>query len=86
MTKLERLKQIEEQEGIDFIARFACLMEAVEMTCEKAEELGINPETSNLWIKPLVFQRYIDERYKDMKHRISDFTQGKEDIKDRSME
>ena len=77
--KTDRLKQLEQEYGIDFLARFACLIEAVNLTCDKAEQLGMDTETSSLWIKPIAFHHYIDERQKDMKYNIEMFLKG-EDI------
>ena len=55
---------------VNFLARFACLYEGVNMACDKAEQLGMNPLKSTAWIKPLAFQKYINEREKDMKYQI----------------
>ena len=76
--KLERLKQLEQEYGIEFLARFACLIEAVNLTCDKAEQLGMSTETSNLWIKPIAFHHYIDERQKDMRYNIEQYLKGDE--------
>lgn len=54
----------------DFIARLACLIEGVNLACNKAEQLGVNPDSSSNWIKPLAFQKYIEEREKDMKYQV----------------
>ena len=56
--------------SVDFLARFACLHEAVNIACGKAEELGIDPDKSSMWIKPLAFHKYIKEREKDMKYQV----------------
>ena len=72
--KSERL----EDHNIDFIARFACLMYGVNVAAEFAESRGIDTEKSNIWIKPIVFQKYIDERYEDMKFNIKKSIEGKE--------
>jgi|APFre7841882654_1041346.scaffolds.fasta_scaffold00275_2 hypothetical protein len=56
--------------AVDFLARFACLYEAVNIACDKAEQLGIDPDKSSMWIKPLAFQKYIKEREKDMRYQI----------------
>jgi hypothetical protein len=72
-NKIDRIKQLRDEEGIDFVSRFACLMEAVNITCDKAEELGMDTEVSSLWIKPIAFQKYVDERHKDMKSKVVDY-------------
>lgn len=56
--------------GIDYLSRLGCLIEAVNISCDKAEQLGIDPSKSSIWIKPLAFQKYIEEREKDMKYQI----------------
>ncbi len=66
---MEKDKVLSEH-GIYFLSRFGCLIEAVNLAWSKAEQLGINPETSSSWIKPLAFHKYIDEREKDMKYHI----------------
>jgi hypothetical protein len=68
--------EIDYRNNVDFLARFACLYEAVNMTCDKAEQLGINPSKSSDWIKPLAFQKYIKERERDMKYQINNFVNG----------
>mgnify|MGYP003969375813 FL=1 len=65
-----RGKQVLEENDIDYLARFACLMVGVNVAADAAERLGMDPEKNNKWIKPMVFQKYIDERYEDMKFNI----------------
>ena len=60
----------EEYNNVDFLARFACLYEGVNIACNKAEQLGIDTNKSTEWIKPLAFQKYIKEREKDMKYQV----------------
>lgn len=71
---------IKEQEidynNVDFLARFACLYEGVNIACDKAEQLGIDPNKSASWIKPLAFQKYIKEREKDMKYQVEMWFRG----------
>ena len=55
---------------IDELTRWACLLEGVEKVAEKYEELNESMETDD-WIKPLAFQKYIDERYHSMKHDLT---------------
>ena len=59
-----------EEYGIDFVARFACLYEGVNTACDRAERLGYDTQTSNVWCKPTALQKYVSERYLDMKHEI----------------
>jgi|TARA_R100001594_G_scaffold132138_1_gene172177 hypothetical protein len=50
----------------DELVRWACLIEALEVVGGKED---IDIESSN-WIKPLAFQKYIDERFHSMKHDL----------------
>ena len=56
--------------GIDELTRWACLIEGVEQVSNKCEELGYGRDNVE-WIKPLAFQKYIDERFHSMKHELS---------------
>jgi hypothetical protein len=68
------------ENDIDYLARFACLMVGVNVAADAAERLGMNPDKNNKWIKPMVFQKYIDERYEDMKFNIKrGVLEGRED-------
>jgi hypothetical protein len=67
---------IEEEYGLDFLARFACLYEGVNVACARAEKLGYDTEKSNVWIKPTALQKYINERYLDMKYDMSLYKRG----------
>jgi hypothetical protein len=49
----------------DTFARWCCLMEAFYIIDKKAEELNINL-TDNEWVKPLAFEKYIDQRFESM--------------------
>jgi hypothetical protein len=55
---------------IDELTRWACLIEGVESVASKCQELGV-PTESDEWIKPLAFQKYIDERFHSMKHDLT---------------
>jgi hypothetical protein len=50
----------------DELVRWACLIEALEVVSGR-EDIDIE---SNKWIKPLAFQKYIDERFHSMKHDL----------------
>jgi len=50
----------------DELVRWACLIEALEVVGGK-EDVNID---SDKWIKPLAFQRYIDERFHSMRHDL----------------
>jgi hypothetical protein len=62
---------------VNFLARFACLYEGVNIACDKAEQLGIDPDKSTSWIKPLAFQKYIKDRERDMKYQIEHWNKNK---------
>lgn len=76
--KKENLKKMEVND-LDFVARFACLMYGVNVAAAHAEKCGIDTEKNSSWIKPIVFQKYIDERFEDMKFNIKQSIRGKED-------
>ena len=50
----------------DELVRWACLIEALEVVSGQ-DNIDIE---SNKWIKPLAFQKYIDERFHSMKHDL----------------
>jgi hypothetical protein len=51
--------------GFNEFVRWACLIEALEVVGKKNEDLD-----NNTWIKPLAFQKYIQERFHSMKHDL----------------
>lgn len=63
-------KTKEEKLTIDCYARWLCLMEAIYIVCKKADELGVHTDKDMAWIKPISFQKYMDERFVSMKHEI----------------
>lgn len=68
-----------EQDNLDFVARFACLMYGVNVAADAAERMGIDTERDSTWIKPIFFQKYIEERYEDMKYNIDKSLKGGDD-------
>ena len=50
----------------DELVRWCCLVEALEVVDNK-EDVNLD---SDRWIKPLAFQKYIDERFHSMKHDL----------------
>tara|TARA_R100000664_G_C2674998_1_gene85424 strand:+ start:165 stop:410 length:246 start_codon:yes stop_codon:yes gene_type:complete len=54
----------------DQFVRWACLIEGIEKVSEKLEEAGIDMN-NNDWVKPLAFQKYVEERYHSMKHDLT---------------
>jgi disulfide oxidoreductase YuzD len=55
--------------SVDEMARWACLIEGVQFVADKCEEIGLSKDSEE-WIKPLAFQKYIDERFEAMRHDI----------------
>lgn len=68
-----------EADNIDFVARFACLMYGVNVAADAAERMGIDTERDSTWIKPIFFQKYVDERFEDMKYNIGKSLNGGDD-------
>tara|TARA_A100000172_G_scaffold3619_1_gene2195 strand:+ start:13823 stop:14089 length:267 start_codon:yes stop_codon:yes gene_type:complete len=73
---IQKDRDIIQEYGIDFVARFACLYEGVNVACSRAERIGYDTEHSTAWVKPTAFQKYVDERYLDMKHDIQLYLKG----------
>jgi len=54
-----KLKKIE-------YARWLCLLEAIDIIERKAESLKLDTAGDDFWVKPLAFQKYIDNRLETM--------------------
>lgn len=65
------VKGKQETMSIEEFTRWACLLEAVEISSNKCEELGIDPDKDDCWVKPIAFQHYLDERYLSMLHDLT---------------
>lgn len=50
----------------DCLVRWLCLMEAFHIIEKKSETLGINLDKKD-WVKPLAFEKYIQQRFESMK-------------------
>jgi hypothetical protein len=59
-----------EKMHIDEYARWLCLIEAIDYIDKKCEDMGENIEEID-WVKPIAFQKYIDERFHSMKHDLT---------------
>lgn len=68
-----------EQENLDFLSRLTCLIYGVNVAADAAERMGLDTTRSSAWIKPIFFQKYVDERYEDMKYNINKSLKGHED-------
>jgi hypothetical protein len=49
----------------DCLARWLCLLEAFHIIEKKSEDLGVSLEKKD-WVKPLAFEKYIQQRYEGM--------------------
>lgn len=48
-------------------ARWFCLIEALDIISKKAQQFKMDLQSKDTdWVKPLAFQKYIDERYESM--------------------
>jgi len=52
-------------------SRWLCLIEALDHVTVKAKQLKQDMEKTSDWIKPLSFQKYIDERFDTMIEEVS---------------
>jgi len=53
----------------DEIARWCCLIEAVQVIDQKGSQMKINMDKTQ-WVKPIAIQKYIDERFDTMTEEI----------------
>ena len=53
----------------DEVARWCCLVEAVDIIDKKGSQMGIDLKKNN-WVKPIAIQKYIDERFDTMIEEI----------------
>lgn len=57
----------------DEYARWLCLLEGVEIVSKRVEQLKKRSIENDIdWIKPLAFQKYIDERFLSMKSDLDE--------------
>lgn len=50
----------------DEYARWLCLIEAIDLVERKAQELKQDMNNDDSWVKPLAFQKYIEQRFETM--------------------
>ncbi|NBW57201.1 hypothetical protein EBR43_05335 [bacterium] len=56
---------------VDEYARWMCLIEALDYISKKAGQFKVDLHDKNVdWVKPLAFQKYIDERFESMKDEV----------------
>lgn len=68
-----KLKDRTEALSLETYSRWLCLIEAIDLVCNKAKQMKIDTNNSMDWIKPLAFQKYIDERFESMVDEIEIF-------------
>lgn len=61
-----KLKDKTESMSVKTYSRWLCLIEAIELVCNKAKQMKVDTNNNMDWIKPLAFQKYIDERFESM--------------------
>ena len=69
MIKFELKNGSKVEMTIDEVARWACLIEGIEQVDDFYKSSGRTD--GDEWIKPLAFQKYIDERFHSMKHDLT---------------
>lgn len=63
----------------DEYARWLCLLEGIELVGKRVEQLKRRSNDNNIdWIKPLAFQKYIEERFLSMKSDLEELEQTAE--------
>lgn len=66
----------------DEYTRWLCLLEGIDLVSKRADQLQRRTGNSDIdWIKPLAFQKYIDERYLSMKSDLEEIQRTPELIK-----
>jgi len=82
MIDIEKYKQkkvtvrIDEDNNKDVMSyyemsRWLSLIEGVEVVSKRSKQIGL-PDKDKSWIKPIAFQKYIDERCPSMLHEITE--------------
>ncbi|NBO99800.1 MAG: hypothetical protein EBU90_06690 [Proteobacteria bacterium] len=80
------LKDKQEDMPIKVYSRWLSLIEAIELVCNKAKQMKIDTHSNLDWIKPLAFQKYIEERYESMIDEIEHFESNPELIKENAID
>ncbi|NDG29099.1 hypothetical protein EB118_03240 [bacterium] len=71
-------KDKSEEMSLETYSRWLCLIEAIELVCGKAKQIKVDISNNMDWIKPLAFQKYIEERHESMKDEIEHFENSPE--------
>jgi len=73
-----KYKDKSEEMSLETYSRWLCLIEAIELVCGKAKQIKVDISSNMDWIKPLAFQKYIEERHESMKDEIEIFENNPE--------
>lgn len=73
-----KLKDKTESLPLEVYSRWLCLIEAIELVCNKAKQMKIDTANNIDWIKPLAFQKYIDERHESMVDEVEMYEKQEE--------
>jgi len=60
------LKDKTEAMSLETYSRWLCLIETIDLVCNKAKQMKVDTANNLDWIKPLAFQKYIEERTESM--------------------
>lgn len=75
MTEKQKIEKFKTKRGeviemtSDEVARWCCLVEAVDIIDKRGSQMGIDMKKSS-WVKPIAIQKYIDERFDTMIEEI----------------
>jgi hypothetical protein len=53
---------------VDTYSRWLCLAEALQLINQQAQKSKMDLDKTNLWIKPIALQKYINQRFPAMNH------------------
>ena len=70
MNNKENIELVRKDGSVEYMdhqtfARWACLVEGIQAVDEKLVNAKV-PDSNNAWIKPLAFEKYIQERFHSM--------------------
>ena len=61
----------EEKMTVYEMARWLSLVESIDVVDRAAKRMKIDLKKDFKWVKPLAFQKYVEERYHSMKHDLT---------------
>ena len=70
LIEIKRKDDVVEYMTVEEFTRWACLIEGIQAVDEKLVAANI-PDTNTKWVKPLAFEKYIQERFPAMLHDVS---------------